>query len=61
MTRQEETIAEVWIQCPFSENTRHKLQKGTHAPYYDCRCLGIELGSELKEGDEVMVEEINGN
>ena len=53
--------ADVWIDCPYNPNIRHRLLAGNKAPYYNCLCLGINLGSDLKEGDEVIVEEVLGN
>ena len=47
-------VAEVWVQCPNFESTLHKLRKGEFSPEYDCTCLGVDLGGELKVGDDVI-------
>lgn len=51
-------IAEAWVQCHYFPSVLHKLKKGKFAPEYDCLCLGINLGGELRERDEVIYEEV---
>ena len=54
-----EIIADVWVKCEYDSTVLHKLHKGMSCPEYICRCIGIDLLGKLKEGDEIIYEEVN--